>query len=103
MFWEDTSVKLIMSSAAEGTAVRYTARCHHCTGQEVACDELRDDQRCPKCGSVPSSYEADGEVFCWPHRERMASRYPVSPDFLTTVYPWRGQSQRFPNAKLFAG
>jgi hypothetical protein len=67
----------------------------------VECDELRDDQRCPKCGSVPSTYEADGEQFCWPHRERMASSYSVSACFLTTVYAWRGHSHRFPNAKLF--
>ena len=63
--------------------------------------ELRDDLRCTKCGSVPSTYEVDGGHYCWPHRERMTDTYPVSAFFLTTVYAWRGHSHRFPNAKLF--
>jgi hypothetical protein len=67
----------------------------------VECDELRDDQRCPKCGSVPSTYDADGVLHCWLHREQMADSYPVSAFFLTTVYAWKGESHRFPNAKLF--
>ena len=79
----------------------YVVRCHKCTGPDVSCDELRDEQRCPKCGSVPSTYHSDGLDYCWMHRERMASLYPVHPFFMTTVHSWRGHSHRFPNAKLF--
>lgn len=84
--------------------MRYIVRCHRCTGPEVACDELRDDQRCPKCGSAPSSYEAGGEQFCWPHRERMGASYLVSPHFLTTHYARpAGYREVCPNARLFPG
>jgi hypothetical protein len=70
----------------------------------VACDELRDDQQCPKCGSVPGSYDVDGEPHCWPHRQRMSSRYPVHSDFLFIEYIWKGgHAERFPNAKLYDG
>jgi hypothetical protein len=33
----------------------------------------------------------------------MSSRYPVSSNFLLTEYIWRGEADRFPNAKLFDG
>ena len=81
--------------------MRYVVRCRNCTGPELACDKLRVDERCPKCGSAPATYETDGEQFCWMHRERMAEPYPVSAFFLTTTYGWRGRSHEFPNAKLY--
>jgi hypothetical protein len=81
--------------------VRYVVQCGKCTGPEVVCDELRDDQRCPKCESVPSTYREGGTAYCWVHRERMGLLYPVHPFFLSTVHAWRGHSHRFPNAKLF--
>ena len=88
----------------EASAVRYVVRCHTCTGPEVACDELRDGQRCPKCGSAPSSYEVGGEQYCWVHRERMAWSYPVSPYFLTTHYSRPADYHSVcPNARLFPG
>ena len=79
----------------------YVVHCYMCSGEAVECDQLQDDQRCPKCGSLPSSYEAEEGSYCWLHRERMSDSYPVSAFFLTTVYTWRGHSHRFPNAKLF--
>lgn len=86
-----------------GDGLHYVVHCHRCSGPAVACEELRDDLRCPKCGSVPSNYEFDGEPYCWPHRQRMRSRYPVDPHFLFTTYIWRGREERFPNAKLYDG
>jgi hypothetical protein len=81
----------------------YVVRCHKCSGPEVVCDELRDGQRCPKCQRVPSTYEVDGEVHCWLHREKMLSRYPVPSNFLFCVYAWWGHEEQFPNARLFSG
>ena len=83
--------------------MRFVVHCHRCSGPAVACEEIREDQRCAKCGSVPSTYEADCETYCWPHRKRMLLRYPVHPHFLFIVYDWRGHSDGFPNARLFDG
>jgi hypothetical protein len=67
----------------------------------MPCDELRDDQRCPYCQSVPGSYTDDGDEFCWLHRERLAGEYPVADNHFFTTYAWRGHESRFPNAKLY--
>lgn len=72
-----------------------------CSHGDVACDELREDQRCAKCHSVPGSYQVGDEEYCWLHRERLSSKYPVSANFLFRVYSWRGHESIFPNAKLY--
>jgi hypothetical protein len=45
-------------------AMRYVVRCRCCSHGDIACDELRNDQRCPHCQSVPSTYTDRGEGFC---------------------------------------
>ena len=81
--------------------MRYVIKCHRCTGPEVICAELDDDQRCPTCQSVPGTYRIGEEDYCWLHREKMTLTYPVFPHFLFTAYAWRGEEWQFPNAKLF--
>ena len=81
--------------------MRYLILCHNCSHGEIACDELREDQLCPYCQSVPGSYSDNGVEFCWLHRERLSDRYPMSRHSLFTEYAWRGHEWRFPNAKLY--
>lgn len=80
----------------------YVVRCHHCPDVEVWCNEPGDDQQCPACGRTISHYhDVDGKVYCWLHREPIATEYRISPNWLTTHYLWSGQEHRFPHAKLF--
>jgi hypothetical protein len=81
--------------------MQYIIRCGNCSGADLVCDELREDHRCPRCQSVPATYEIDGQKYCWLHRQLMSSRYSVSANFLFTIYAWRGHESLFPNAKLF--
>ncbi len=81
--------------------MRYLVRCHNCSHGDFACDDLRDDQLCPYCQSVPASYTDNGKEFCWLHREPIEGKYRVADNFLFTTYGWRGQTSRFPNAKLY--
>lgn len=67
----------------------------------MPCDELLEDLRCAHCGSVPASYTSNGREFCWLHREPLSETYPISANFLFTVYSWRGHESDFPNAKLY--
>ena len=85
--------------------MQYTLRCHRCTGAQIVCDELPTDPRCPKCGSVPASYEFSGEESCWRHRTPMTARYPVSPHVLTTTYVRVPPDEKdgFPNAQWYPG
>jgi hypothetical protein len=83
------------------TMSRYVVLCHCCSHGEIPCDELRDDQRCPHCQSVPYSYTDNGQDFCWLHREPLSGSYLISPNLFFTSYGWRGEEHRFPNAKLF--
>lgn len=86
--------------------MRFVLHCSRCTGDGpgIACDELPGDRQCPKCGLPLKSYAVEGEPYCWLHRQRMSSRYPVHPNFLFIEYIWKGgHSERFPNAKLFGG
>jgi hypothetical protein len=80
--------------------MRYLIQCQNCSHGGTACDELRDDQRCPHCQSAPSTYTENGEGFCWLHRERMTGEYQFLLSFFTE-YAWRGSESQFPNAKLF--
>jgi hypothetical protein len=83
------------------TTVRFIVRCHNCTHGDLACEELRQDLRCPHCQSVPSSYSVDGEEFCWLHQEPLLPKYPFSLNWPFTEYAWRGHQSKFPNAKLY--
>ena len=81
--------------------MRYLIRCHNCSHGEFFSEQLHADQRCPHCQSVPASYCVNGEEFCWLHHQPLSAKYSVSANFLFTVYAWRGQQSKFPNAKLF--
>lgn len=81
--------------------MRYVVRCHNCSHGDLPCDELRDDQRCPHCQSVPASYTVDGVEYCWLHREQLSGSYPISANSPFTEYTWRGHESQFPNAKLY--
>ena len=81
--------------------MRFLVRCHNCSHGDIPCDELRANQRCPHCQSVPSSYCVNGQEFCWLHHEPLSAEYPVSANFLFSVYAWRGHRSKFPNARLF--
>jgi hypothetical protein len=81
--------------------MRYLVRCHNCSHGDFPCVKLFPDQRCPHCHSVPSSYSFDGEEFCWVHHQPLSAKYPMSANFLLTVYAWRGHESKFPNAKLY--
>ena len=79
----------------------YLVRCSSCSHGEFWCAELRSDQRCPYCQSVPISYVADGVEYCWLHRMPLSGSYPVSDTHFFTVYGWRGHESQFPLAKLY--
>lgn len=81
--------------------MRYVVHCHRCSHGEFACDELRDDLRCPHCQAMPARYSVDGEDFCFLHRLPLSGRYDWSANFLMVAYVWRGRESAFPNAKLY--
>lgn len=81
--------------------VRYVVHCYNCSHGEMPCDELQEDQRCPHCHSVPSSYTHNGKDYCWLHRELLSETYSIAANFLFKEYSWRGCQVEFPNAKLY--
>ena len=81
--------------------MRYLVRCSNCSHSEFWCAELRPDQCCPHCQSVPGSYVIDGVDHCWLHRLPFSGSYLVSDIHLFTVYGWRGHESTFPYAKLY--
>src|SRR5690349_403819 len=99
-------VRRLISGSDDGfdvcmTGMRYLVRWSNCSRGEFLCAELRPDQRCPHCQSVPSSYVVDRVKHCWLHRVPFSGSYPVSNFHFCTTYAWRGHESKFLNAKLY--
>lgn len=59
-----------------------------------------EDGICPKCGNLPSGYEREGIPYCGLHHRRLIP-YRMPANFLFIEPVCRGETHRFPHAKIW--